>query len=53
MDETQFKHKSRSVFIKGAREAIKPLIKAFFLQAGGDRTQANIWINKLLTKLGE
>jgi uncharacterized protein (DUF362 family) len=53
MDESQFKHKSRSVFIKGAREAIKPLIKAFFIQAGGDRTLANRWMSRLLTKLGE
>jgi hypothetical protein len=41
MDESHFKHRSRSLFIKAAREALKRLQKAFFLQAGGDRSLAN------------
>ena len=52
MDEEQFKHKSKSDFMKAARRALKPLQEAFFLQAGGERTFANRLIGKFLTWLG-
>jgi uncharacterized protein (DUF362 family) len=52
MDENQFKHKSESEFMKGARRALKPLQQAFFLQAGGERSSANRLIGKFLTWLG-
>jgi uncharacterized protein (DUF362 family) len=52
MDEEQFKHKSKSEFMKAARRALKPLQQAFFLQAGGERTSANRLVGKFLTWLG-
>jgi uncharacterized protein (DUF362 family) len=52
MDEEQFKHKSKSEFMKAARRALKPLQEAFFLQAGGERTSANRLVGKFLTWLG-
>ncbi len=53
MDESHFKHKSKSEFIKAAREVVKPIQQAVFLQAGGDKTLANKILNRFLTKLGE
>jgi uncharacterized protein (DUF362 family) len=52
MDKEQFKHKSKSEFMKAARLALKPLQQAFFLQAGGERTATNRLVGKFLTWLG-
>jgi len=52
MDEQQFKHKSKSEFMKAARKALAPLQKAFFLQAGGERTATNRLVGKFFTWLG-
>ncbi|MEJ2069818.1 MAG: hypothetical protein P8X58_05320 [Syntrophobacterales bacterium] len=52
MDETQFPHKSKSVFMKAARKAINPLQKAIFLQAGGEQTEATRLVSKFFTWLG-
>ena len=52
MDESHFTHKSKSAFIEKAREALKPLQEAIFLQAGGERTAANRLVGKFLTWLG-
>jgi uncharacterized protein (DUF362 family) len=52
MDESHFTHKSKSVFMKKAREALGPLQKAIFLQAGGEQTLANKLVSKFSTWLG-
>jgi uncharacterized protein (DUF362 family) len=52
MDEKQFTHKSKSAFMRAAREILKPLQKAVFLQAGGERTVANRLLGKFFTWLG-
>ena len=52
MDETQFPHKSKSVFMKAARKALNPLQKAIFLQAGGEKTEATRLVSKFFTWLG-
>ena len=52
MDEKQFTHKSKSLFIKAARLALKPLQTAIFLQTGGDRTAMNRLLGKFQTWLG-
>ncbi len=52
MDESHFTHKSKSVFMKAARKALKPLQESIFLQAGGERTVANKLVNRFFTWLG-
>jgi uncharacterized protein (DUF362 family) len=52
MDESHFTHKSKSVFMRAARKALNPLQKAIFLQAGGERTEANKLVSKFFTWLG-
>jgi hypothetical protein len=52
MDESHFTHKSKDVFMKAARKAMKPLQTVFFLQAGGERTIANKLVNRFFTWLG-
>jgi uncharacterized protein (DUF362 family) len=52
MDESYFTHKSKSVFMRAARKALNPLQKAIFLQAGGERTEANKLVGKFFTWLG-
>jgi uncharacterized protein (DUF362 family) len=52
MDESHFTHKSKNVFMKGARAALKPLQEALFLQAGGERSFANKLLSKFFTWLG-
>ncbi len=52
MDESYFTHKSKSEFMKAARDALNPLQEAIFLQAGGERTLANKLVSKFFTWLG-
>lgn len=52
MDEDHFTHKSKSVFMKAARMALKPLQESIFLQAGGERTLANKLLGKFSNWLG-
>jgi uncharacterized protein (DUF362 family) len=52
MDESHFTHKSKSVFMKAARKAVKPLQKAIFLQAGGEQTEATRLVSRFFTWLG-
>ncbi len=52
MDEKQFAHKSKSLFVQSARMALKPLQKAIFLQTGGERTAMNRLLGKFETWLG-
>ncbi len=52
MDESQFPHKSKSAFMKAARQAIKPLQQAIFLQAGGEQTEATRLVSRFFTWLG-
>lgn len=52
MDESQFPHKSKSVFMKAARKALNPLPKAICLQAGGEKTLAARLVSKFFTWLG-
>jgi len=52
MDETQFAVKSRSAFIRAVRAALRPIQEAVFLLPGGERTEANRALGRLLTWLG-
>jgi uncharacterized protein (DUF362 family) len=52
MDESHFRHKSKSEFMKMARRAINPLQKAIFLQAGGEKTLATKLVSRFFTWLG-
>ena len=52
MDESHFTHKSKSEFMKKARDAIRPLQTTIFLQAGGEQTLANKLFAKFTTWLG-
>lgn len=54
MDDSYFTHRQekKSLFIKGARAALKPIQEAVFLQAGGERTAANRIVGKFITWLG-
>lgn len=52
MDESQFTHKSSSLFMKAARKALRPLQESIFLQAGGEQTMANRLVGRFLTWLG-
>lgn len=52
MDESHFTHKSKNIFMKGARAALKPLQEALFLQAGGERSFANKLLSKFFTWFG-
>lgn len=52
MDEEQFTHKSKNLFMKAARAALKPIQEAIFLQAGGERTMANRIVGRFFTWLG-
>jgi hypothetical protein len=52
MDETQFKVKTRSAFIRAVRAALRPIQEAVFVLPGGERSRANRAVGKLLTWLG-
>jgi hypothetical protein len=52
MDESHFTHKSKSEFMKMARNALHPLQTTIFLQAGVEQTLANKLVSKFFTWLG-
>jgi uncharacterized protein (DUF362 family) len=52
MDESHFRHKSRSPLVRALRKLTVPLRRAFFLRTGEDPSLANRFLSWLFYKMG-